>query len=83
MECIELRIVIVFQQSNLFPHLTILDNVTLVPSRILSVNRRHAEKLALQFSKGAAFGNVTAYTGQLSRRPATARGDFQRAVDEA
>lgn len=40
------RIGIVFQQYNLFPHLSVLDNIVLAPTRILGVERREAEKLA-------------------------------------
>src|SRR5215207_3354401 len=40
------RVGIVFQQYNLFPHLTVLDNIVLAPTRILGTDRREAEKLA-------------------------------------
>lgn len=36
----------VFQQFNLFPHLTVLDNLTLGPIRALGLSRRDAEKRA-------------------------------------
>jgi polar amino acid transport system ATP-binding protein len=38
---------IVFQQFNLYPHLTVLKNVSLAPIKVRSVPRREAEKLAL------------------------------------
>lgn len=37
------RIGIVFQSYNLFPHMTVLDNVTLAPRRVLKADRRSAE----------------------------------------
>lgn len=37
---------IVFQSYNLFPHMTVLDNVTLVPRRVLGQNRAEAETTA-------------------------------------
>jgi ABC-type polar amino acid transport system ATPase subunit len=36
----------VFQQFNLFPHLTVLDNITLAPMRVLKVPRGQAEDKA-------------------------------------
>jgi ABC-type polar amino acid transport system ATPase subunit len=40
------RIGMVFQQFNLFPHLTVLDNVTLAARRIRKVRRKNAEARA-------------------------------------
>ncbi|SDK94817.1 amino acid ABC transporter ATP-binding protein [Nonomuraea jiangxiensis] len=40
------RIGMVFQQFNLFPHLTVLDNLTLAPRRLLGLDRREAERQA-------------------------------------
>ncbi|MCW2864481.1 MAG: Polar amino acid transport system ATP-binding protein [Actinoallomurus sp.] len=40
------RIGMVFQQFNLFPHLTVLDNLTLAPRKLLGVERGEAERLA-------------------------------------
>ncbi|MGK2851732.1 MAG: amino acid ABC transporter ATP-binding protein [Candidatus Limnocylindrales bacterium] len=37
------RIGIVFQAFNLFPHLSVLDNITLAPRRVLKVSRADAE----------------------------------------
>jgi len=39
----------VFQQFNLFPHLTILDNCTLAPMRSLGLPKAEAEERAMQF----------------------------------
>ena len=38
---------IVFQSFNLFPHMTVLDNVTLAPLRVLRQDRREAEAKAM------------------------------------
>jgi polar amino acid transport system ATP-binding protein len=42
------RIGMVFQSYNLFPHLTVLDNVTLAPRRVHKKPRRDAEAAALR-----------------------------------
>ena len=39
----------VFQQFNLFPHMTILDNLTLAPIRVRKLSRPEAEKLAMEY----------------------------------
>lgn len=36
----------VFQQFNLFPHLTVLDNITLAPQKVKKMEKAEAEKLA-------------------------------------
>lgn len=38
----------VFQSFNLFPHLTVLDNITLAPRKVLKMDKASAEKLALE-----------------------------------
>jgi polar amino acid transport system ATP-binding protein len=40
------KIGIVFQQFNAFPHLTVLENVTLAPRKVLKLGRREAEAIA-------------------------------------
>ena len=42
------RIGIVFQSFNLFPHMTVLDNVTLAPRKVLGVARAKADAQALE-----------------------------------
>ena len=37
------RIGIVFQSFNLFPHLTVLDNITLAPNRVLKISKEEAQ----------------------------------------
>jgi polar amino acid transport system ATP-binding protein len=61
------RIGIVFQQFNLFPHLTVLDNITIAPVKILGQSaddaRRHAREL---LEKVRLSQKADAYPGQLS-----------------
>lgn len=38
----------VFQQFNLFPHMTVLDNITMAPIQIRKMAKKEAEKLALE-----------------------------------
>ncbi len=42
------RMGMVFQSYNLFPHLTVLDNVTLAPRKVHGVGRREAEERATE-----------------------------------
>jgi ABC-type polar amino acid transport system ATPase subunit len=44
------RVGIVFQQYNLFPHLTVLDNIVLAPTRILGIERQTAKNSLANFS---------------------------------
>ncbi|MCM2452627.1 amino acid ABC transporter ATP-binding protein [Agrobacterium vitis] len=61
------RVGIVFQQYNLFPHLTVLDNIMLAPTRILGTARREAEKSARELLDKVRLGEkADAYPGQLS-----------------
>ncbi|HET9655537.1 MAG TPA: amino acid ABC transporter ATP-binding protein [Kineosporiaceae bacterium] len=47
-DAVRSRIGIVFQSFNLFPHLSVLDNVTLAPRRVHRVPRERAETRALE-----------------------------------
>ena len=38
----------VFQQSNLFPHLTIMENITLAPMKVKGISKKEAETKALE-----------------------------------
>lgn len=38
----------VFQQFNLFPHMTVIDNITMAPIQVRKMSKKDAEKLALE-----------------------------------
>jgi polar amino acid transport system ATP-binding protein len=46
-DAVRARIGIVFQAFNLFPHLTVLDNITLAPRKVHGVPREQAEQRAM------------------------------------
>jgi len=48
-ELIRREVGMVFQQFNLFPHLTVLQNLTLAPRRVRRMPRKQAEELAMQY----------------------------------
>ena len=57
----------VFQQFNLFPHLTVLDNVCLAPVWVRKMPRAEAEALAMQLLERVRIGQQAhKYPGQLS-----------------
>jgi general L-amino acid transport system ATP-binding protein len=57
----------VFQSFNLFPHLTVLDNLCLAPVWVKKMPRAHAEKLALQYLERVQIPEQAhKYPGQLS-----------------
>lgn len=57
----------VFQHFNLFPHMTILDNVTLAPIRVKGVKKEEAEELALKLLDRVGLkGRANDYPIQLS-----------------
>lgn len=57
----------VFQQFNLFPHMTVLDNITISPIKIRKMNLRDAEELAHQLLQKVGLGDkANAYPEQLS-----------------
>ena len=61
------KIGMVFQSYDLFPHLTILQNLTLAPVKIRRINRRDAEKEALEFLDRVGLSNKKdSYPRQLS-----------------
>ena len=47
-EQVRAEVGMVFQQFNLFPHLSILDNCTLAPIWVKKMSKKDAEKLALE-----------------------------------
>ena len=57
----------VFQQFNLFPHLSVLDNLTLAPMWVRTTPRKEAEELAMHFLKRVRIPDQAhKYPGQLS-----------------
>jgi ABC-type polar amino acid transport system ATPase subunit len=42
----------VFQSFNLFPHLTVLENITLGPRQVRHWNKKKAEDLAMELLSG-------------------------------
>ena len=69
----------IFQQFNLYPHMTALENCMLAPMKVKNVPRNKAEELARDFLKKVGLKDKTdAYPAQLSggqqQRVAIARG---------
>jgi len=57
----------VFQQFNLFPHLTVLDNVALAPHHVRKMPKKEAEALAMQMLERVKIPEqARKYPGQLS-----------------
>ena len=57
----------VFQQFNLFPHMTILKNMTIAPIKLLNMSKQDAEAKAMQLlNKVGLADRANAYPSQLS-----------------
>lgn len=57
----------VFQQFNLFPHMTIMKNLTIAPMKLLKISREEAEKTAMDLLKRVGLADrAGAYPNQLS-----------------
>jgi general L-amino acid transport system ATP-binding protein len=57
----------VFQQFNLFPHMTVLENCTLAPIRVRGMDEEEAEALAMRYLERVRIPEQAAkYPGQLS-----------------
>ncbi len=57
----------VFQQFNLFPHLTVLENLILAPCKVLSKSRKEsAQQAGFYLEKVGLFDKASAYPEQLS-----------------
>ena len=66
-EAIRMETGMVFQQFNLFPHLTVLQNITLAPIRVRKMKRAEAEERARQLLDRVGIPEQAAkYPGQLS-----------------
>jgi ABC-type polar amino acid transport system ATPase subunit len=68
------RIGMVFQQFNLFPHLSVLDNVTEAPRHVLRVSREKAQLEATELLRRVGLGD------KLHVRPGTLSGGQQQRV---
>ena len=68
------RVGMVFQQFNLFPHLTVLENVTEAPLHVLGIGRDEAEKQAKELLARVGLAE------KLHARPATLSGGQQQRV---
>ena len=57
----------VFQQFNLFPHMSVLKNMTIAPMKLLKMSKADAEKLALSLLERVGLADrADAYPNQLS-----------------
>ncbi len=57
----------VFQQFNLFPHLSVLENITLAPMKVKKMDKAAAEKKAYELLKKVGLADkADSYPGQLS-----------------
>ncbi len=66
-EAIRAEVGMVFQQFNLFPHLSILDNCTLAPIWVKKMPKKDAEELAMkQLNQVQIADQANKYPGQLS-----------------
>lgn len=66
-ERIRMETGMVFQQFNLFPHLTVIDNITLAPIWVRGWTRVQAEEVAMQLLKRVGIPEqARKYPGQLS-----------------
>lgn len=61
------KVGIVFQQWNAFPHLTVLENVTLAPRKVLGLSAKAAEEIAVRQLGHVGLGEkLDVYPGKLS-----------------
>ena len=66
-EQVRAEVGMVFQQFNLFPHLSILDNCTLAPIWVKKMSKKEAEKLALEhLERVQILDQAQKFPGQLS-----------------
>lgn len=66
-DAVRANVGMVFQQFNLFPHLTVLENCTLAPQWVKRLPKKEAEALAMQFLERVHIPEqAQKYPGQLS-----------------
>ncbi|MFD3588973.1 amino acid ABC transporter ATP-binding protein [Streptomyces sp. NPDC058683] len=66
-DAVRRRIGVVFQAYNLFPHMTVLENITLAPRRVHGVSRAEAEERARELLERLGLGDKAgAYPDRLS-----------------
>jgi len=73
------NVTMIFQHFNLFPHLTILENLTLAPTHVKGVSKQNATKIAMKYLERVNIAEqANKYPNQLSggqqQRVAIARG---------
>jgi len=66
-EAVRMETGMVFQQFNLFPHLTVLQNITLAPIQVRKWSKEKAEEIAMQLLERVGIPEqANKYPGQLS-----------------
>jgi polar amino acid transport system ATP-binding protein len=66
-DALRMRVGFVFQQFNLFPHLSVLDNITLAPRRLKKLQKEEAEARAIDLLERVGLRDkATAFPGSLS-----------------
>jgi general L-amino acid transport system ATP-binding protein len=66
-EMIRMETGMVFQQFNLFPHMSVLDNITLAPIKVRKWSRKKAEEIGIQILERVGIPEqAKKYPGQLS-----------------
>ena len=73
----------VFQQFNLYPHLSVISNITLAPIKLRNISRKDAEEQAMQLLTRVGLAEKRdALSGTALRRPAAAGGNCPRVGHE-